>query len=558
MDQVLNGLALPANMAGREQGARLKDWNRSALRVVLAQPDIYEASAGSTALNILYQLVNRHPAWLAERSFLWPTDFRKQCQALRVTQFSLESKHALRDFDLIGISMPSELLYPNLVQFLNDAGLNPWSEQRKVSDPLVAVGGVASFNPLPIAPLVDAVFIGEAEESFVEVLEALEKIPQLPRSEKLLAISRVPGVYVPSVHGVEMQTVSKRSLRDLSLLTELTEPVIPYGWEKKPRASLQLMRGCVWKCRYCQAGFTTLPVRSLSAAQVQQTVDDLRGYGIAEVGLLALNVIDYPQLPELLTQLHDHKGHLRMPAIKMDYVDPNLVRNIGYNAYSLALEAGTERLRHVLNRRYTDADWQKAVDHILKAGGKRISMDFMVGLPTETDADLMGIAETVSKIAECVVGQAELSVSVATFVPKPHTPFQWHVQILPDEARRRQEVIRTHALHAHHVQYHFRKPDASLIEGVLARGTMACAALLVEAVKSGVVDLGWEQRFISENWQSAAAAVDFDLPALAQQTYASTENLPWEVINVGVQKKYLLREWEKSLATAPTVKDLQC
>ena len=550
---MLKGLAnitLPSNMQGQEKGTRHKAWSKAALRVLLAHPDVYESAAGSTALNILYQLVNRKPTWLAERTFLWSPDWRSKFNSAGVPQFSLESKHAATDFDLLGISMPTELLYPSLVQLLIDAGLSPWSQKRRQSDPLIAVGGVPSFNPLPIAPLIDLAFIGEAEESFVEVLEALEAMPVSTKAEKLLALSRIPGVYVPSVHATEMQVVSKRALRNLSILTELTEPVIPYGWEKKPRASLQVMRGCVWKCRYCQAGFTTLPVRQMAADQVLQTVRDLREYGIDEVGLLALNVIDHPHLPNLLDQLKNERKHVRIPAIKMDYVDPQLVRPLGTDVFSLALEAGSERLRFAINRPYRDTDWHKAVDHILKAGGKRISMDFMLGLPTETDDDVIGIARTVDEVGRLVAGHAEVSASLAAFVPKPHTPFQWHAQVLPDEIRRRHALVQVHLKPMAHVHYHFRNPEPALVEGLLARGSADVAPLIVAAAKAGVVERSWDVRFLSETWLDLATDMGFALADYVQRTFAPTGNLPWDVISVGVQKKYLIREWHRSLEAA--------
>ena len=547
-------LELPANMAGHEKGSRHKAWSKAAVRVLLCHPDVYEAAAGSTALNILYQLVHRRAAWLAERAFLWTPEWRTRFQEKKIPAFSLESKHPVKDFHLIGISMPSELLYPNLVQFLLDAELAPWADKRGEHEPLIAVGGVASFNPLPIAPLVDVVFVGEAEESFVEVIEALQAMPKASKADKLLALSRIPGVYVPSVHRQETAVVSKRVLRNLNLLTELTEPVVPYGWEKKPRASLQLMRGCVWKCRYCQAGFTTLPVRHLNADQVMQTVEDLRHYGIDEVGLLALNVIDHPQLPDLLKRLAPQHSHVKVPAVKMDHVNSDLMRPMGPQAYSLALEAGTERLRFAINRPYTDAAWRMAVAHILDAKGNRINMDFMLGLPTETDVDVRGIAKTAMAVGDLVAGKAELSVSIAAFVPKPHTPFQWHKQVLPDDIRRRFALLQETIKVQPHVRFHFRNPESSLVEGLLARGGTEVAPLIIAAAKAGLPDLPWGTRFLSATWIGLATDFGIDLEAVVGKAHAPSADLPWDVISVGVQKKYLQREWKKTM-DASTLKE---
>ncbi len=548
MGAVASDLKLPANMQGMEKGTAHKPWDEARVRVLLAHPDRYEVAAGSAAISILYQLVNRHPNYLAERAFLLAGDVRSLLRQQGLRQFSLESRHAITAFDLLGISMPTELLYPNLVQFLRDAGLSPWAARRGEHEPLVAAGGVASFNPLPIAPLVDLVFVGEAEESLIEVLALLETKKHLAKAEKLAALARIPGIYVPRIHQREMQVVSKRALRDLTLLTDLTDPVIPYGSEDMPRSALQLTRGCAWKCRYCQAGFTTLPLRYLSVDQVAQTVEKLHQNGIREVSLLALNAIDYPHLESLATQLNDKAQGVRVPSIKMDRVDPELIRPLGNMFFSHALEAGTERLRRAINRPYTDADSDRAVEHILILGGEHIYMDFMIGLPTESDADVIGIAHTVARVADRVRGRAKLTVSVSPFVPKPHTPLQWHVQLLPAELRRRAALLDQYASQAEHVTYRLRDPEPSLIEGLFARGDEQVSHLVVKAAEQGVVDMDWNNRFKEEEWLKLGRQCGLDVHALVQHSYTASDDLPWDVINVGIQKKFFVREWERTLA----------
>jgi radical SAM superfamily enzyme YgiQ (UPF0313 family) len=545
--QALAKLTLPENMQGNEKGSIHKPWEQASLRVCLCHPDRYEAAAGSAAVNLLYQLINRRPAWLAERAFLLTPEWRENFRSSGLTQVSLESKHPVSAFDLVGISMPTELLYPNLAQFLLDSGLSPWASRRKENDPLIAAGGVASFNPLPIAPLVDLVFVGEAEESLPEALALLERERHASKLEKLAQLARVPGVYVPRIHQNEMQVVSKRALRDLSLLTELTEPIIPYGSEGVHRASLQLMRGCVWKCRYCQAGFTTLPVRSLPAEQVAQTVQALRSHGVNEVSLLALNAIDYPHMQTLVALIKDSADDVRVPAIKMDRVEPELVRPLGNLIFSHALEAGTQRLRLAINRPYRDADSSRAIEHILKLGGQEIYLDFMIGLPTETDDDVIGIAHTVKSIAGQTQGKAKLSVSVAPFVPKPHTPLQWHRQLTPPELRRRLALIEAHALKTTDIIYRYRDTEPSVMEGVFARGDEQVAKLIVKAAEAGVAAMDWPVRFQESLWTALARDCGLNLYDILQHPNLLQDALPWEVINVGVQKKYLLREWEKTL-----------
>jgi radical SAM family uncharacterized protein len=492
---------------------------------------------------------------------------------------SLESAGQVASADLIGITLPYELTASNILEFLDLAGLPLRAVDRGDEHPLVVGGGPCALNPEPLAPFFDAIFIGEGEEGAAELVDR-HRVAQregLEREATLRSLAELPGVYVPRVHdervagaggtSADMPRVIRRAVSDLGAHRPPVCPIVPYMDVVHDRAMIEVMRGCTRGCRFCQAGMAYRPVRERSADDiVRDAMRSLSCTGHEEVSLTSLSTTDHSQLEEVMRRL---AGRLRgtattvsLPSLRVDGFSVDMARLAATGKKSgltFAPEAGTQRLRDVVNKNVTDDELLRTVEYAFQAGWRRVKLYFMIGLPTETDEDVVGIGRLVGRVLQTARdntprdqrGSVRLGVSVSTFVPKAHTPFQWDGQITPAEVSRRQSLLREH-MPRKGVELSWHEGKVSLLEAVIARGGREVADVIEGAWRKGARYDAWTERFELERWQEAAAEAGMDLEAVAAMRYGREDALPWAHISTGVSEDYLWAERERALVAETT------
>ena len=554
-------------------------------RAVLAYPDAYEVGQANQALGILYERLNALEGVAAQRTYVPWVDLSGLLRERGVPLFSLESCAPVAEFDLIGITLPYELTYTNVLELLDLAGVPLRASERGEGSPLVVGGGPCAFNPEPIAPFFDAILIGEGEG-------AIEDIVQVHRAAKGEGVSRavlldrlagIAGVYVPSLYapvvdaggrfsgmqssGSAPSVVRKRVEPTLSEHPTPTCPVVPFMDVVHDRMTVEVLRGCTRGCRFCQAGMVYRPVRERSADEiVRDAIAGLTCTGYDEVSLTSLSTADHSTLEEVLRRLSrrlEGTGvSISVPSLRVDAFSVDMARLIASGkktGLTFAPEAGTQRLRDVINKNVTEEDLLGTIEAAFSAGWRRVKLYFMLGLPTETDADLVGIADLVRKTLECARqatpadqrGSVRVAVSVSTFVPKAHTPFQWEPQVALAEVQRRQGVLRDH-MPRKGVELSWHDAEVSLLEGVLARGGRELADVVEDAWRGGARFEAWTERFSLEPWRGSAQAHGLELAAIPTRGHSLDEALPWEHLSAGVAREYLRDERERAFAAATT------
>lgn len=567
----------PARYIDREWGASHCD--DADYRAVLLYPDAYEIGQANQAIGILYSVLNGTPGVAAERSFLPWIDLIDRMRADDIPLFSLESCAPVSEFDLLGITLPYELTYTNVLEALDLAGIPLKSTERGEAHPLVIGGGPCVYNPEPVAPFFDAILIGEGEEAVVEIVSAhrAAKAAGTGRRELLEMLSGIPGVYVPSLYsplydggrfkGTVAENpappvVTKRALTDLGAHSGSTCSIVPFMDVVHDRQTVEILRGCTRGCRFCQAGMVYRPVRERSADDiVRQAMAGLTCTGYDEVSLTSLSSADHSQIEEVLRRLQRRTAgtgtSISLPSLRVDAFSVDMARLIAAGKKSgltFAPEAGTQRMRDVINKNVTEEDLLETVRHAFESGWRRVKLYFMIGLPTETDEDVAGIGRLTAKVlAEAKAatppqqrGSVRLSVSVSTFVPKTNTPFQWEPQLTLDEVKRRQSVLRE-SMPRKGVDLHWHDADVSLLEGVIARGGREVAGVIEAAWRSGARFDAWTERFSLNTWHEAFAECGVDPVAIASGERELDDPLPWEHVSAGVSKRYLVRERERAL-----------
>jgi radical SAM family uncharacterized protein len=484
------------------------------------------------------------------------------------------------DFDIVGITLPYELTYTNVLELLDLTGIPLRAGDRGDDDPLVLGGGPCAFNPEPIAPFFDAILIGEGEEGMIDIARehAAAKASGLPRGEILGRLVRLPGVYVPSLyepgpdgrmnpHGGAPPMVTKRVVADLGDYPPPACGVVPYMDVVHDRLTVEALRGCTRGCRFCQAGMVYRPVRERTADDVVRDVmAGLSCTGYEEVSLTSLSTTDHSQLEELLRRLTtrlDGTGiSISLPSLRVDAFSVSMARLVSgarKSGLTFAPEAGTQRLRDVINKNVSEEDLIDTVARAFAAGWRRVKLYFMIGLPTETDEDIAGIGELVNRVMTTARKQVEpaergsirISVSVSTFVPKAHTPFQWDGQIQRDEIERRQRLLRA-AIPRKGVDLSWHDADVSFLEGVFARGGREVAAVIEDAWRRGAKFDAWTERFDLSLWEEAFASAGLDPAAVASRAFSRDEPLPWAHISSAVSEDYLLLERDRAHAGRTT------
>ncbi|MBN2414400.1 TIGR03960 family B12-binding radical SAM protein [bacterium] len=563
----------PGRYAGNEIHRIVKDPDAVSLRFALAFPDLYEIGMSHPGFEILYHVLNRQRDIAAERVYAPWIDLETLLRAEGLPLFSLETWTPLREFDIVGFTLQYELQYTNILSMLDLSGIPLKAADRTADDPLVIAGGPCAFNPEPLAVFFDAVVLGDGEKAAVEVAGAVRDAGKasLTRLETLRSLASLPGVYVPSLYDITEKGAVPRDPLAPAMVTARTEPglreedypeapLVPLIEVTHDRLSLEVMRGCTRGCRFCSAGMIYRPERSRSAdALMKHCRSAVAATGYEEISLVSLSTSDYPELPALLRKLRDwalsKQITVSFPSLRAETFTGEMAEFAGgfrKSGLTLAPEAGTQRLRDVINKNNTEDDLLTSVRTAFENGWKRVKLYFMIGLPTETDEDLQGIADLVKKAAAIARqgGRGEISVAISPFSPKPHTPFQWEAQDTPAELERK-AVLLTRAIPRKGTKLHWRNPAVSRLETVLGRGDRRLGAVILRAYEKGARFDAWTEQFNPRLWDEA-----FQECGLAYEMYTGAiptgAVLPWDHLGKGIGREFFLKEREKAFAAQTT------
>jgi len=578
LDRILPQVVKPARYTGREWNSVIKDWDKVATKVALAYPDIYEVGMSNLALMILYDLLNKKEGVLAERVYAPWVDMEQALRTAGLPLYSLETRHPLAEFDIIGFTLPYELNYTNVLNMLDLARIPVLTAERKDGHPLIIGGGTGSYNPEPLADFFDLFVIGEGEEVILELLQVYLECAA-DRGKFLNRAAEVEGVYVPSLYDVEYnedRTVSEVSpclpeARPMitkrivdSLPPAPTRVVVPYVEAIHDRAMIEIQRGCTQGCRFCQAGMIYRPLRERPLQEIVATADELlAATGYEELSLVSLSSSNYGRIDELVETLLARHGprytSVSLPSLRIDSFSVELAKMFQGSrktGLTFAPEAGNQRLRRVINKVISDEDILTTAEAAYSSGWHRIKLYFMVGLPTETMEDVQAIATLVKQVRD--IGRqargrrAQVSVSVATFIPKPHTPFQWlsleKKTILEQKQALLQLLVRGPGL-----KLSWSDPDTSLLETALSQGDRRLGRVIYGAWRRGARFDAWGEIFDAQRWWAAFSAQGLEPAFYAYRERALEETLPWDHINSGVSKEFLISEYRRSLEEGTTL-----
>jgi len=569
LDDILYEVSRPARYSGGEWNSRVKDWQATRVRVALAFPDVYEIGMSNLALPILYNILNDQPDVLAERVYAPWVDMEALLRQHHIPLFSLETRHHLKDFDIIGFSLGYELTYTNVLNILDLAQIPLFSYQRNSSHPLIIAGGSCALNPEPMADFIDLFVIGEAEEAISKLLDVFRTFKG--NKKKLLEeAASLPGVYVPSLYEVSYHKdgtlasiapkISQARLpieRQIvpKLLQPVTDPVVPHIRVVHDRGAVEIQRGCSRGCRFCQAGMIYRPIRELPEEQVIDAVAALvSNCGYNEVSLVSLSTGDYPNISGLIGQLSRKYSRdnliLSLPSLRIDTSSIELIESLPHRrktTLTFAPEAGTERLRQVINKNISEEAIFTTFAAAFEKGWFNLKLYFMVGLPTETIEDVEGIVDFVARTSQLgrkLRNRAPgLRVSVATFVPKPHTPCQWLAQNTEDELTPKHELLKQ-GLRRLGVHLSWQDTKTSQLEAVLSRGDRRLGKVIHRAWELGNRFDAWQECFNYGNWLRALQESGLDPAFYANRERLLEEILPWQHIDTGLTQNFLKKEYE--------------
>ena len=588
VERVLGRVRKPGRYAGGEWNSVQKDWASVALKWCFAYPDLYEIGMSNLGLRILYEVLNDRPDRLAERCFSPDVDLQTQLRSARLPVWSLETRRALRDFDVLGVSLGYELTYTNLLDMLDLSGVPLTTEERTESDPLVIAGGSSVLNPEPIAESLDAVLLGEGEAAVLEISDALERMGWhrrrgsagewrrgVTRAAALKSLARIPGVYVPALYRPHYNSdgtfarlepldaeappqITGRIAADFETEVHGIRQLVPNIAIVFDRAQLEVMRGCTRGCRFCQAGINYRPLRERApdvAVAAAQAI--LRATGYEEIGLTSLSTADYTYVNEVATALHRLRPQatVSLPSTRVDAFTVELVDAIVPNGrrggFTFAPEAGSQRLRDVINKGVSDEEIARCAELAFRRGWSALKLYFMIGLPGETMDDVLAIADICLRVLQVGRryhgGKAQVKANVSTFVPKVATPFMWSGQDTTAEIEAKVAALRT-AMHGRGLDLRWSEPLSSILEAALGRGDRRLNAVVRRAWRKGARFDGWDEHFSYERWLAAFEEEGLDPAWYAQRDIPLSEHLPWDHISCGVTREFLARDYRRALS----------
>ena len=583
--EMLQAVEKPARYTGGEWNAQPKDSAAVLCRIALAMADVYEVGMSNLGLKILYEILNRRDDIAAERVYAPWLDMEEEMRRRGIPLFSLETFREISSFDILGFSLQYELLITNTLNMLDLAGLPLHAAERTDEQPFVIGGGPCVYNTEPIADFFDFFVLGDGEEIVVEVCDALIAWKKEGRPDGrrgfLRRAARIPGVYVPSFYAPEYDAqgmftglrlldeaaspqIYRRVVKDLDAAPFLEKPVVPYLGIVHDRLMLELFRGCTRGCRFCQAGMAYRPVRERRPETLEslaRTLFDSTGYN--EMSLTSLSSADYsclsPLVDGLLAGTQGERVSFSLPSLRIDSFSVDIaerLQQVRKSGLTFAPEAGTQRLRDVINKNVTEDDLLHSVRTAFEQGWKAVKLYFMMGLPTETDEDIVGIAELAQKVVDCykeVKGKrgVKVTVSVSCFVPKAYTPFQWFAQVPQEEFERRQRLLKE-SIRDRAISFHYHDARASVLEGALSRGDRRLSAVIETAWRNGAKFDGWTDQFKDEVWKDAFCRCGAAPEFYSRRTRNLEEFLPWAHTSPGVSADFLRREWQRAQEAALT------
>jgi radical SAM family uncharacterized protein len=569
-NDILHKVNRPGRYTGGEWNSVTKDWDSTPIKIALAYPDTYEIGMSNMAIPILYDLLNRQPDVLAERVYAPWVDMEAAIRQRNIPLFSIETRHPLKEFDIIGFSLGYELTYTNVLNMLDLAKLPVLASERDDSLPIIIAGGSCCLNPEPMSDFIDAFVIGDGEDVLVEFLLTYREYRDKGKKQLLQRLSGIPGIYVPCLYHVKYQPdglplsitpalSEAKPVIQRRIVTQLppppAHPVVPYLEVIHDRGAIEIQRGCSRGCRFCQAGMIYRPVRERPHEEVLQAAGELiTNCGYDEVSLVSLSTSDYTGIDELVASLSHRYPNLALslPSLRLDNLSVDLVSSLptrSRTGLTFAPEAGSERLRQAINKELSEDILLETAATAFERGWTKLKMYFMVGLPTETPDDVEGIVQLVNKVrAEGKKASGKkpiIRVSVATFIPKPHTPFQWTTQIEEADLTARHEILQQ-GLQRKGIRLSWHDPRTSLLEATLSRGDRRLGEVIYHAWKLGCKFDAWNEHFNYENWLRAFADNGLEPAFYAYRERSLDEVLPWSHIDTGITDTFLKNEFGRA------------
>ena len=590
-DETLLSIQQPARYIGGEVNSVTKVLTPETIRFCMCFPDVYEIGMSHLGIQILYSMFNSREDICCERVYSPWTDLDPILREKKIPLFAVESQDPIKKFDFLGITIQYEMCYTNILQVLELSQIPLHAEDRTEEDPIVIGGGPCTYNPEPIAPFFDLFYMGEGEVVYFDLIDRYKEIKARggSRKEFLEQAAQIPGIYVPGFYDVTYkedgtieamtpnnphapQTVSKQLVMDMSDTWYPEKPVVPYLRATQDRVVLEIMRGCIRGCRFCQAGMVYRPVRERSLEELKRLARTmLKSTGHEEISLSSLSSSDYTKLEGIVNFLIDEfdgKGvNVSLPSLRIDAFSLDVmskVQDVKKSSLTFAPEAGSQRLRNVINKGLTEENILNGSAEAFKGGWNRVKLYFMLGLPTETVEDMQGIAELSEKVAEVYYdtvpkeqrhGKVQVTASTSFFVPKPFTPFQWAPMCTKEQFLERASIVNhrmKEMLNKKSLRYNWHEADVTVLEGVLARGDRKVAAVIEEAYRNGAIYDSWSEYFNNDIWMKAFETCGVDIDFYTTRERSLDEVFPWDFIDAGVTKDFLKREWANAQAETVT------